>query len=99
MGEDSWRRALRIAAGWVAGVTAGYLLVFGLVRFFLPQEFLVLVVLPTVGLLLAWVSPILLGQACKSWKVAWVTLACSLVATPIVVAVVIGIFFAHVSPR
>jgi hypothetical protein len=99
MPEVSWRRALKISAYWVAGTVAAYVTAIAVVRFLLMQEFLFLVVLPTTGLLLAWISPLALGQFYRSWKVAWLSLVFFLVAAPLVLALVFGVFFAYASPR
>ncbi len=97
--EISWRRALKIAVCWVAGMEAAYVATFAIVRFLLMQEFLFLVVLPAAGLLMAWLAPLALGQLYRSWKVAWLSLGFFMVSAPLVLALLFWVFFAYASPR
>lgn len=99
MADNAWRRALKIAGGWMIALTVGYLLVFTLVRFLLPVGFLAPAVLPTVGVLVVCVSPIALGQFSNSWKVAWLALLAWQVAVPIVLTLVFPVFLNYASPR
>ena len=99
MMEDTWKRALKISACWIGAATGIYLFAFALVRFFFMREYLFLVILPSGGILLAWISPLALGQIYRSWKVAWTAFGLCFLAVPLALSIIFGVFLTFASPR
>jgi hypothetical protein len=95
---DTWRRASKIAALWVAVLGTG---VFALGVFMASSAFYPVNYVISFALVVLVLSmPIALGQWYASWKVAWLTLAFEVLYSVVALIILIGWYVFHFpSPR